>query len=135
MKNEKLLSGEDTKGYYIKRNMVKWAEPYKYSIIIYIKHYIINGYNHYSYSIDDSTWYDSIPELLKSTYNTQGNFYENFCKVTNTEAKYMEWDPDSNRFSDENPGWKKFIKDKGLINKNVIVSDWGYRIEEILFET
>ncbi|MDY6966983.1 MAG: hypothetical protein SVM80_13680 [Halobacteriota archaeon] len=77
----------------------------------------INGQVEKRYTYDGDL-YGTLKEVLAAMYTDQGELYEEYG-VSREDAKLAGWDPykTSNRFSAAESGYRKFLKDGGVITK------------------
>jgi len=65
--------------------------------------------------------YDDEVLVLKKLFKDQGELYEQIFGVSREDARRAGWHPDDSDFSMMCPGWIKFLKDKGKVEKQVQV--------------
>ena len=95
----------------------------------------INNREYVEYELDGKT-YKNLYELLLYTFNTHGEFYQKIFGVSKKDAEDAGWLPSWNVFRPENPGFKKFIEDRGRIQKEVFEETISLReaVEQELFK-
>ena len=95
----------------------------------------VNGKEYTEYVHNDKV-YKNLTELLLSIFENHGEFYKKIFNVSYEDAAYAGWLPGWNVFLPENPGFRKFIQDKGKIYKEVYEETLPLRqiVEEELFK-
>jgi len=95
----------------------------------------INGREHVEYEANGKTYKD-LYELLLYEFKNHGDFYEKVFGVSRKDAELAGWLPSWVAFRPENPGFKKFIEDRGRIQKEVFEETISLReaVEQELFK-
>ena len=95
----------------------------------------INGREYVEYECNNKT-YRKLDELLLYTFRDHGEFYEKIFNVSRQDAADAGWMPGWNVFLPENPGFRKFLEDRGRIQKEIVEETIPLRqlIEEELFK-
>jgi len=95
----------------------------------------VNGKEHIEYEINNRVYKD-LYELLLYTFSSHGEFYEKVFGVNRRDAELAGWLPGWLAFRPENPGFKKFLEDRGRIQKEVFEETISLReaVEQELFK-
>ena len=95
----------------------------------------INGKEYIEYEINNRVYKD-LYELLLYTFSSHGEFYEKVFGVNRRDAELAGWLPGWLAFQPENPGFRKFIQDRGKIHKEIYEETIPLRqaVEEELFK-
>ena len=95
----------------------------------------INGREYVEYECNNKT-YRKLTELLLYTFRDHGEFYERIFGINRQDAADAGWMPNWVVFSTENPGFRKFIEDRGKIHKEIYEETLPLRqvVEEELFK-
>jgi len=95
----------------------------------------INGREYVEYEVNGKA-YRKLTELLLYEFRDHGEFYEKIFGVNRKDAADAGWMPGWNVFLPENPGFRKFIEDRGKIHKEIYEETLPLRqvVEEELFK-
>jgi hypothetical protein len=85
----------------------------------------VNGNTTYHYKIEgNEEKIGNTVELFRKIFKNQGELYKKIYNVDWETAYLAGWHPDCGDFHDNCYGWRKFKKEKGKIQKEVITEEW-----------
>ena len=95
----------------------------------------VNGKEYIEYAINNKT-YKNLYELLLYEFRDHGEFYEKIFGVNRQDAADAGWMPGWCVFLPENPGFRKFLEDRGRIQKEIFEETISLReaVEQELFK-
>jgi len=95
----------------------------------------INNKEYVEYELDGKT-YKNLTELLLSVFRDHGEFYEKVFQINRKDAELAGWLPSWHVFLPANAGFKKFIEDRGKIQKEIFEETISLKqaVEEELFK-
>jgi len=64
--------------------------------------------------------YEAVWKVLKRIYCDQGELYEKVYNVDRETAQLAGWHPEDETFNPDCAGWRKFLEEKGKIDKQII---------------